>query len=191
MVELKKQIETLLFATGRSLTLKELSELTKQDSLDDIKNALEELEKDYLEKDSALHLVGQNDIWKIAVKPEYTHMTSNLYSKTEFDKSLLETLSVIAWKQPIVQSDVVKVRGTLTYDHVKLLKELGYVESEKFGRSRKLKLTAKFYDYFDVSKKELEEKFKDVKDVSEELEKTAKEKNIEPFSTQIPDMPLI
>ncbi|MBS3145964.1 SMC-Scp complex subunit ScpB [Candidatus Woesearchaeota archaeon] len=191
MVDIKKQVETLLFATGRSLTLKELSELTKQESLEDIKKALDDLKRDYTEKDSALHLVGENDIWKIAVKPEYAHMTSNLYSKTEFDKSLLETLSVIAWKQPIVQADVVKVRGTLTYDHVKILKELGYIESEKFGRSRKLKLTAKFYDYFDVSKKELEGKFKDVKDVSQELEKTAKEKNIEPFSTPIPDKPLI
>ena len=87
MVDIKKQVETLLFATGRSLTLKELSELTKQESLEDIKKALDDLKRDYTEKDSALHLVGENDIWKIAVKPEYAHMTSNLYSKTEFDKS--------------------------------------------------------------------------------------------------------
>ena len=120
--------------------------------------------------------MGENDIWKLAVKPGYIHLTSDLYSKNEMDKSLLETLAVIAWKQPIIQSDVVKVRGTLTYDHVRILKEIGYVESEKFGRTRKLKLTPKFYDYFDVSKKELADKFKNVKDVSKELEKTAKEK---------------
>lgn len=190
MKDLKKRVETLLFATGRSLTLKELSDLTKIESLEEIKKSLEELKKDYSERDSSLHLVGENDIWKLAIKPDYTNFTSDLYSKNEMDKSLLETLSVIAWKQPIIQSDVVKVRGTLTYDHVKILKELGYVESEKFGRTRKLKLTSKFYDYFDVSKKELEEKFKNIKDVSEELEKTAREKEIPPFSIPIPDKPL-
>src|SRR3989344_1556166 len=168
MEDLKKKIETLLFATGRSLTLQELSSLTKIASLEDIKKTLESLKKDYSERDSSLHLVGEN----------------------EMDKSLLETLAVIAWKQPIIQSDVVKVRGTLTYDHVRILKEIGYVESEKFGRTRKLKLTPKFYDYFDVSKKELADKFKNVKDVSKELEKTAKEKEILPFSMPIPDKPL-
>jgi len=190
MEELKKKIETLLFATGRSLTLQELSSLTKIASLEDIKKTLESLKKDYSERDSSLHLVGENDIWKLAVKPGYIHLTSDLYSKNEMDKSLLETLAVIAWKQPIIQSDVVKVRGTLTYDHVRILKEIGYVESEKFGRTRKLKLTPKFYDYFDVSKKELADKFKNVKDVSKELEKTAKEKEILPFSMPIPDKPL-
>ena len=43
MVDIKKQVETLLFATGRSLTLKELSELTKQESLEDIKKAFSDM----------------------------------------------------------------------------------------------------------------------------------------------------
>ncbi|QQG38442.1 MAG: SMC-Scp complex subunit ScpB [Candidatus Woesearchaeota archaeon] len=187
----KKKIEAILFATGKSLSLEELARLCATNSTDLIKQALQELQKEYSQKDTSLELVGENDFYKLAVKKDYQGTIKDLLPKTELDKSLLETLSVIAWKQPMTQSEVVKVRGTLTYDHVKILKEAGYVESEKLGRTRKLKLTSKFYDYFDISREELKDKFKNVKDVSEDLEKTAKEKKIEPFSVAIPDRLLI
>jgi len=186
MQEYKNKIEAILFATGRSFGINELAELCGVGSIGVIKEALTELKKDYDSKSSALEIVEENNLVKLAIKAQYQNITHVLIPKTDMDKPLMETLSVIAWKQPIVQADVVKVRGTPTYEHVKILKELGYVESEKFGRTRKLKLTSKFYDYFDVSREDLKEKFRDIKEVEENLEKTAQEKNIEPFSVPLP-----
>ena len=68
---------------------------------------------------------------------------------TEMTKSVMETLAVIAWKQPIIQADVIKIRTNKAYEHIKELVGMGFVTSEKFGRTKKLKLTQKFLDYFD------------------------------------------
>lgn len=189
MDEIKKKIEAILFATGRSLSLEELAKLCNLDSTSLIKDSLLEMQKEYDSRISSLQLVGENDLWKIVLRKEYHSLTQNLLHKTELDKTLIETLAVIAWKQPILQSDIVKIRGTLTYDHVKILRELGYVETEKFGRTRKLKLTSKFYDYFDTSKDEVKDKFKAIQDLTEKIENIQKED-----STQlvfIPDQPLV
>lgn len=187
MQEYKNKIEAILFATGRSFGIKELAELCGIGSIGIVKDALKELKNDYNSKDSALEIVEENSLIKLAIRSQYQDVIHALLPKTEMDKPLMETLSVIAWKQPIIQADVVKVRGTTTYEHVKILKELNYVESEKFGRTRKLKLTSKFYDYFDVSREELKEKFKDMKEVEENLEKTAQEKKTYPFTTPLPE----
>ena len=75
----------------------------------------------------------------------------------EFTKAEQETLAIIAYKQPIKQSVVIKIRGNKSYDHISQLKEKGLISSEKLGRSRLLKLTPHFFDYFDVSEKEVKE----------------------------------
>ena len=167
MDDYKRKIESVLFVTGRAMGIEELAKSCGIGSIGTVKEILNELKEEYAEKNSSLEISGENDIWKLAVKKQYYKDVSGLIHKTDMDKSLVETLAVIAWKQPMLQSEVVDVRGTLTYDHVKTLKELGYIESEKFGRNRKLKLTNKFYDYFDVSRDELKESLKIANDVGE------------------------
>jgi len=189
MEDYKKKIEAVLFVTGKSMNIDELAKCCGIGSVGMIKEILEDLKKEYANRNSSLEIVGENDIWKLAVKKDYYKDVGNLIRKTDMDKSLVETLAVIAWKQPMLQSEVVNVRGTLTYDHVKILKELGYVESEKFGRTRKLKLTSKFYDYFDVSREKLKEKFKDVKDVANDLEQIDNNKNLS--LVYVPDKVLV
>ena len=65
---------------------------------------------------------------------------------------------------------MVKIRGNKSYDHIKLLQELDFVISEKFGRTRILKLTQKFYDYFDVVKDKLVRKFEEVNKENKDIE---------------------
>ena len=69
---------------------------------------------------------------------------------SELDRPTQETLAIIAYKNPALQSDVIKVRGNKAYDHIKFLKGDNFITSEKNGRTRLLKLTQKFFDYFDV-----------------------------------------
>ena len=106
-----------------------------------------------------MKLIKKDLGWKLTVRDEYVPLVSSIVSSTELDRPLMETLAVIAWKYPIVQSEVIKLRGSGAYEHMKLLEEQGYVEKEKFGRSFKVKLTKKFFEYFDLPSAEAKQAF--------------------------------
>ena len=57
------------------------------------------------------------------------------------------------------------MRGNGAYDQIKKLKELEFLTSEKRGRTRLLKLTAKFYDYFDIVEDKLRQNFSEIKEI--------------------------
>jgi len=162
MEDNKNKVEAILFTTGRFLTLDDISKFCGIASLGYLKELLLKLKKEYEDKQGALELINEKDRWKLNIKKEYLHLTEKLLDSAEFNMPVQETLAVIAYKQPAVQSDIVKVRGNKSYDHIKLLHEHDFITSEKFGRTRILKLTQKFYDYFDVVKDHLVRKFEEV-----------------------------
>ena len=153
----KKKIEAILFTTGRFMSIEEISQLCSL-SQEQVKQEIELLKKDYSEKDSALHLIEENNKFRLNIKSEYGFLANKLVSSREFDNPTTKTLSIIAYQQPILQSKVIKIRGNKAYDHIKLLKESELITAEKSGRTKLLKLTQKFYDYFDVAESILKEK---------------------------------
>ncbi len=162
-----KKVEAILFAVGRAISVQELSELAKE-SPAEIKHALQELKKQYVERGSPLLVMEETDSWKLTVHEKYLSFVQQINPHTELSKSILETLAVIAWKQPARQSDVIKIRTNKAYEHVDELEKLGFVSKEKYGRSFLLKVTSKFFDYFDLpGEKGVREIFKDVKDIGE------------------------
>jgi segregation and condensation protein B len=86
----------------------------------------------------------------------------------------LKTLSFIALKQPVTQSYVVRVRGKLTYQYVKQLEDLELVSESKLGRTKVLRTTRVFSDYFNLSqdtrlmKRQLERLFKELSPAKDE-----------------------
>jgi segregation and condensation protein B len=158
MSEEINKIEAVLFTTGRFLNVEEISKMSSIGSIGFIKQALDELKEKYSSNGGALEVINDKDRWKLNIRKEYLHLTEKLLSDAELDLPAQETLAVIAYKQPAIQSDVIKTRGNKSYDHIKNLKEEGFLVSEKFGRTKILKLTQKFYDYFDVIEDELKDK---------------------------------
>ena len=79
-----------------------------------------------------------------------------------------KTLAIIAFKNPVLQAEVIKIRGNKAYDHIKLLKDEGLLISEKSGRTKLLKLTPQFYDYFDIAEPQLKQKFEQIKEETKE-----------------------
>lgn len=170
---LKEVLEAVLFITGRFMAPEEILPYC-HNSLEEIKNALKELKKDYEQRQTVLEIFNENDKWKLGLKRSYNYLTSNLISSTELDRPTQETLAVIAYKQPITQSEVIHIRGNKAYDHVTKLKELDFIISEKFGRTRLIKLTQKFYDYFDIPDNQLKQEFQKIESkIIESLEKEA------------------
>lgn len=160
MQDYNKKIEAMLFTTGKFLTVQEIAKLCNIGNLEYLKKSLEELKQKYNNQDSALEIINEENKWKLNIKKDYLYLTEKLLTTTELDLPTQETLAIIAYKQPSIQSDVVKIRGNKSYDHIKLLKELNFITSAKFGRTRILKLTVKFYDYFNVIEKNLKDIFK-------------------------------
>ena len=176
MQEEKNKVEAVLFTTGRFLTLEEVSQMCGIGSIGFIRQSLEELQKEYGDRGGALEIVNEKDRWKLNIHKDYLYLTDKLLSDAELDIPAQETLAVIAYKQPAIQSDVIHTRGNKAYDHIKRLKDEGFLISERFGRTKILKLTQKFYDYFDVLEEELKEKLVGEK-VEEEKDDIPEEDN--------------
>ena len=182
MPELKKpsvksKVEAVLFSTGSRISLEDISRLCRSRK-EEVLAALQELQKEYDEKQSSLMLVEDGDIWKFAVRDHFIPMVRKIVTETELTKSVLETLSVIAFKYPILQSDMIKIRTNKAYDHLVELEKSGYITRQKHGRTNLIKLTDKFFKYFDLTEEKLREQFKDfgsiakaIKEKEEEVEK--------------------
>lgn len=158
MQEDKNKVEAILFTVGRPLQLEEVGRMAGIGSLGYLKQVLNGLKEDYANKGGSLEIVDEKDKWRLNIRKNYLHLTETLLSDSELVKPVQETLAIIAYRQPAIQADVIHIRGNKAYDHIKVLKENGFLVTEKFGRTRILKLTQKFYDYFDVVEDQLRDK---------------------------------
>lgn len=147
--ELIKQAEAVIFSCGRKIELEELSQLLDAKE-SELKKALRKLKQDYDSSGSPIMIVEEGTAWKMTVREKYLPLVRKITPYMEFSKTVMETLAVIAWKQPILQSDVISIRTNKAYDHISELQEMGFLTKEKHGRSFLLKLSQKFYDYFDL-----------------------------------------
>jgi segregation and condensation protein B len=151
--ENEERVEAALFIAGRFLNLQDLIMLTDVNPLM-LKEILHKLEKKY--SVGAIKLLNMNSAWKMDVSEKYKDIVNKLATgQTEFTKAEQETLAVIAHKQPVKQSIIIKIRGNKAYEHVHKFIELGLVVAKKAGHTNELNLSEEFYDYFSVMKKEL------------------------------------
>jgi len=154
--EAKQKLEAILFATGRFCEVEELLKYVKVKDKKELRKLLLELQKTYDERECALKIIEQDDEFKMVVRDLYLNDIRTVLSNMEISKAVLETLAIIAWKKSIIQSDVIKIRGNSAYE----LEELGFVTAIKEGVSKKLTLTEKFYDYFNLGGEELTNKMR-------------------------------
>jgi len=144
-----EKIEAVLFASGKYLDEDQIIDLIGIQKKN-LKHALSELEKHYSSIESSLKVFKEGNAWKLNVKEEFTSIIKNLVSEAEMPKPVMETLAIIAYKNPILQSEVIDARGSGAYDQIGILEDKGFITREKHGRTFKLKVTDKFYEYFDV-----------------------------------------
>jgi segregation and condensation protein B len=184
MSDFKKEIEAILFSAGRAVRIQELQLLLNLKNPGLIRESVREIISEYEVRDSPLMIVEEGEGWKLTVKEKFLPMVQRINPHTELSKTILETLSVIAWKQPALQSDVIKIRTNKAYEHIDELERLGFVSKERHGRSFLLKVTQKFLDYFDLPNADaIKEVFKGFKDI----EAAAKKKSQEPAKPLEPE----
>lgn len=164
--EALRKVEAILFVSGRFLGMLELVSLSELNPIV-IQEMIEKLKENYEKNDSALEIVEKNNLWKMDVRREHTDIINKLATgSSEFSKAEQETLAIIAFKQPIKQSVIVKIRGNKAYDHIKRFAELNLIKKKKQGHTNILSLSDDFYDYFNVA--DLENPLKEIKNSEDE-----------------------
>ncbi len=147
----RNEIEAALYAAGKPLSIEDLStklEIRKKEA----EELINELAFDYLDRSTALVIAQMGDRYQMQIKPEYTEKVSKFAKGGAIAEKYLRTLTIIALKQPIMKSMVIKLRGSGAYEHVKYLLENALIEAKKKGRSHELSTTDKYAEMFGLPK---------------------------------------
>ena len=175
--DLKNRIEAVLFSAGKKISLDDIAKHARVYDKELIKKILFELQQDYESRNSPTMVVEDGDSWKLIVREKYLSYVKKIVGETELPKSTMETMAIIAWKSPALQSEIVEIRSNKAYNHIDDLEKAGFIIKEKHGRSYLLKLSQKFFDYFDIkNEEEIKSKFERFKDRA--LKKMSSKQNL-------------
>ena len=145
------KIEAVLYLKGKPVSKKTLSELTNSD-INSVSEAIKQLSDKYSHSSSALEIISNNSLISLELKHSLNEYVEDLLP-SELKTAVLRTLAVIAIKKKILQSDLIILRGSSAYDHIKELIEKKFINKrkQKDGRSYWLSLSYKFFQTFAVS----------------------------------------
>jgi len=145
-------LEAALYVAGRPLDINELCQVVGSRSKKRVMGYADSLIEQYKARNCAMEILALKDErYVLQVKAEFTPLIKKLVNRPLLSSGPLKTLSYIAYRQPISQKRVVQVRGQHAYGHVKMLKDMGLIMSERLGRSLALKTTDYFADYFGLT----------------------------------------
>ena len=147
---LASKIEAILYLKGRPIGLKELAELACEEP-DQVRTALTLLTTSYAQRDTALEVVEQSGRYCLQLRQALADLVKNMLP-VNLSTATLRTLATIALKKRIVRSELVDLRGSGAYDHIKELLAQDFIERRRQseGRSYWLTLSEKFHRTFSV-----------------------------------------
>ena len=145
-------LEAALYVAGRPLDVNELCSVLSTRSKKKTEKLIETLRAEYASRNTSMEILQLKDErYVMQVKAEFTPLVKKLVNRPLLSSGPLKTLSYVAYRQPITSKRVIEVRGQHAYGHLKLLKEMGLVTTERNGRSIILRTTDYFADYFGLT----------------------------------------
>ncbi len=161
-VEAKKVLETALLCTQEPLSMADLKKLYADDDgngaagADTIKLLLEQLREDWRGK--GIELVALASGWRFQSRPEMKVYLERLNPEKppRYSRATLETLAIIAYRQPVTRGDIEEIRGvTVNSQTIKMLEDRGWIEAighrDVPGRPALLATTRQFLDDLGLS----------------------------------------
>ncbi|MDE2234358.1 MAG: SMC-Scp complex subunit ScpB [Gammaproteobacteria bacterium] len=155
---LKNVIEAALLAAGRPLSIDELMALFGDDERPDraqLRKILDKLQSEYDERGITLKEVASG--FRIQLKPELANWIGRLWVEkpARYSRAMLETLSLIAYRQPITRGEIEAVRGVSVSPHIiRTLMERGWIRMvghrDVPGHPELFGTTKEFLDYFSL-----------------------------------------
>jgi len=168
-MNLARIIEALLFSAQKPLSTKTIADVLRQAGAEDefspnqfvnvrqaeVAAAIEQLKVEYIQHEHGFQLVEKADGWQLASDPKYAQWVRGLFpapKPARLSSPALETLAIIAYRQPITRADVEAVRGVTIDSVLQTLMERGLVKisgrAEIPGRPLLYETTEFFLDHF-------------------------------------------
>jgi len=145
------RLESALYSAGRPLTVEELIKASGTESRQKTLAVLDSIIKKMKNIFKAIEIVILPDgSYVFQIKPEYSSSVRKYASKPLLSRATQKTLSYIALEQPISSKQLLEVRGSGVYAHLKELRQLNFVEHQAVGRLRIYSTTEKFQKYFGI-----------------------------------------
>lgn len=154
---MKTVLETVLLTSQEPLPLAELKKLFDEEvSGDSVRRALDELRRDW--QDRGVELVHVASGWRFRARPEYQRYLDRLNPQKppRYSRAVLETLAIIAYRQPVTRGDIEEIRGVVVSPNIiRALEARGWIEvvghKEVPGRPELLATTRAFLDDLNIN----------------------------------------
>ncbi len=140
---IKSILEAILFAASEPISIKQFQHAIPGINAREIRKALAELRDDYQQMNRSFHLVEIANGFQICTRPEFSEWIRKFYIqqvRVTLSPSALETLAIVAYKQPVTRSDISTIRGVNSDSVINALveKNLVCVSGRKEGAGRSL-----------------------------------------------------
>lgn len=151
-------VESMLFAAHESLSAQRIARAIGHLKVERVSAAIDALQRGYDAKRSPLMLVEIAGGWRLVTRPEFAPFLARLFSRAEKERlssAALETLAIVAYRQPATRAEIEAVRGVQVGPVLKLLQERRLVKmvgrAEVVGRPLQYGTTRKFLDHFGLA----------------------------------------
>jgi segregation and condensation protein B len=145
-------VEAALYVTGRPLGLGTLGSILGTRSKSKVLKIAQSLVERYNSYNCALEILEvKEQRFVMQLKAEYAPRAKKVSLRPILTSGPLRTLSYIAYHQPVLQTKVIETRGSHAYRHLKLLEDQNLIIRKGAGRTRVIRTTNLFADYFGLS----------------------------------------
>ncbi|MDR0778153.1 MAG: SMC-Scp complex subunit ScpB [Methanomassiliicoccaceae archaeon] len=141
-------VEAALFASAKGLRVIDIANQTGL-SEEDVRVALKSLTIEYERMGSAIKVAKIDSEYAFQLKEEYAKY-SEKFTEAEISKGVQRTAAVIAYHQPILQSELFRTLGARVYDDVRKLIELDLINGKQKGQTLELTTTKKFAEHYGI-----------------------------------------
>ncbi|MDE0637843.1 MAG: SMC-Scp complex subunit ScpB [Candidatus Poribacteria bacterium] len=152
---IKSILEAILFAASEPISVKQFQHAMPRINAREIRKVLSELRDEYQQMNRSFHLVEIANGYQICTRPEFSEWIRKFYIqqvRVTLSPSALETLAIVAYKQPVTRSDVSAIRGVNSDSVINALVEKNLVcmsgRKEGAGRSLLFSTTDTFLQQF-------------------------------------------
>ena len=175
---LPRIVEALLFASDTPLSVQKLSALVEGSGAPEIRGALARLSEFYEREDTAFHLVQVAGGFQLCTRPRFSHWVEQLFrgrQKSRLSNAALETLAIVAYKQPMAKAEISEIRGVDVDGVLRTLLERNLVtvvgRRDTPGRPLLFGTTKEFLEHFGLNL------LQDLPSI-EEMEELVRERNL-------------
>jgi len=148
-------VEAAVFSAGKALAVEEIAQTTGL-APDVVRTCLAALAKAYESAGSAIDVARIGDKWTMQIRAEYGER-AQAFAPPELPTDVLRTAALIAFHQPVRQSDLVRMVGGKGYEHVRALVDLSLVTAKPVGQTLELRTSPRFPEFFGLPATDREE----------------------------------